>query len=59
MSVPCQCQKEADLCAPGGPEVTERLKAHMTEFEKLLNDEQDKKEKDWVKKMETLRERRD
>ena len=53
------CHMEADLCAPGGPEVAEKLKFHMSEFEKLLNDEQEKKEKDWVKEMERLRERRD
>ena len=53
------CHKEADLCVPGGPEVAEKLKAHMTEFEKLLKDEEDRKKKDWVKEMETLRERKD
>ena len=53
------CQKEADLCIPGGPEVAEKLKFHMEEFEKLLNDEEDRKKKDWFKEMEVLRERKD
>ena len=53
------CQKEANLCTPGGSQVAEKLAFHMQEFEKLLNDEEDQKKKDWVKEMETLRERKD
>lgn len=51
------CHKEADLCTPGGPEVTEKLKAHMDSFEKILLAEKEREEKDWFKQMEKDRPR--
>ena len=53
------CHKEADLCAPGGPEVAEKLRGHMADFDKFRSGELEKKKTDWVKEMETLRERHD
>lgn len=46
------CHKEADLCVPGGEKVAKKLKAHMEDFDKILNAEKEREEADWMKQME-------